>query len=659
MKRSHIFFAVFLLGCLAFIGSSRTAHASTLPTQQPFLYNLRLGAMDSDVARLQKYLNEHGALVATSGPGSLGNETQYYGPATARAMRLFQEKHAGAILFPLGLTKGTGNFYTATRNFVNQTLGQDPISETVSKTSGYYTIGGTLTGITGQIILRNNTDTITINPGQSATFRFPTKLASGQSYNLAVTQMPNGQHCFIAPGQNSNGVVYNSDVNIPIQCSSNGLNPFKPLIPSSGIATYTIGGTVSGLTDTVILEKSNGDSLTISNNGAFAFPTAIASGGSYSVSITSQPAGQTCNIVNDNGTNISANITNIDVSCVTNTFTVGGTVSGLSGTVILLNNGGDANTLTSDGPFTFATPVAEGSPYSVAVQTQPADQTCVITNSTGIMGGSNVTNVSVSCSLTLVSITVTPSNSSLPRTITKQFTAIGQYADSSTADITASVAWDTSNHSIATINGTGLGTGVSSGTTQVSATLDGVVGNTNLTVTNATLVAITVLPNSSTLPTGINLQYTAQGIFSDASTVNITNQATWEVSDPTIATIDGTRLVTGVSPGITQIRASLNAVLGSTNLTVTDAILVSITISPSNPSVARNSTLQLSAIGTFSDSSAVNITNQAAWTSTATSVATVNNTDHKGKVTGVAGGASSIRASLTFIMGTATLFVGS
>src|SRR3989339_1333962 len=56
-------------------------------------------------------------------------------------------------------------------------------------------------------------------------------------------------------------------------------------------------------------------------------------------------------------------------------YTVGGTVSGLSGTVVLTNNGGDDLTLTANGAFTFATAVADGGSYNVQVKTQPSGQT--------------------------------------------------------------------------------------------------------------------------------------------------------------------------------------------------------------------------------------------------------------------------------------------
>ncbi|MGB5081358.1 MAG: beta-propeller fold lactonase family protein, partial [Burkholderiales bacterium] len=79
------------------------------------------------------------------------------------------------------------------------------------------------------------------------------------------------------------------------------------------------------------------------------------------------------------------------------TFTIGGTVSGLSGTVVLQNNGGGDLTVSVNAGFTFATALANGGTYNVTVLTQPADQTCTVTNGSGTISGSNVTNVSVAC----------------------------------------------------------------------------------------------------------------------------------------------------------------------------------------------------------------------------------------------------------------------
>ena len=79
------------------------------------------------------------------------------------------------------------------------------------------------------------------------------------------------------------------------------------------------------------------------------------------------------------------------------TYTVGGTVSGLDGTLVLQNNSGDDKTITADEAFTFATSVAYLSSYSVTVSSQPTGQFCTVSGGSGTMGTANVTNVAVSC----------------------------------------------------------------------------------------------------------------------------------------------------------------------------------------------------------------------------------------------------------------------
>src|SRR5207237_1422033 len=82
----------------------------------------------------------------------------------------------------------------------------------------------------------------------------------------------------------------------------------------------------------------------------------------------------------------------------TPTYSVGGTVSGLSGTVVLQDNGGDNLSVAANGSFTFATKLASGSAYSVTVLTQPSGQTCAVTAGTGTIASANVTSVAVACS---------------------------------------------------------------------------------------------------------------------------------------------------------------------------------------------------------------------------------------------------------------------
>ena len=148
------------------------------------------------------------------------------------------------------------------------------------------------------------------------------------------------------------------------------------------------------------MQNNGGDDLTLTAKGTFTFSTALLNGSSYSVTVHTQPSGQTCTVTNGLGAVSGSNVTNVAVSCAETThYTIGGTLNGLnnSETVVLQNNGGDDLTLTAKGTFTFSTALLNGSSYSVTVHTQPSGQTCTVSNDSGTVLGSNVTIVNVSC----------------------------------------------------------------------------------------------------------------------------------------------------------------------------------------------------------------------------------------------------------------------
>lgn len=95
--------------------------------------NLRVGSTGPDVMRLQQFLNgQIDTVVAISGAGSAGNETQFYGPATSRAVTKFQGKYSSDILTPNGLTKGTGIVGASTRAKLNTLCSSAPSPESAS-----------------------------------------------------------------------------------------------------------------------------------------------------------------------------------------------------------------------------------------------------------------------------------------------------------------------------------------------------------------------------------------------------------------------------------------------------------------------------------------------------------------------------------------------
>lgn len=170
--------------------------------------------------------------------------------------------------------------------------------------------------------------------------------------------------------------------------------------PVTTPTTKTIGGTVTGVTGTgMVLEDNGADDLTIIANGIFTFKTAVT--GAYAVTVKTQPSSptQNCTVLFGTGT-ATANVTNVQINCG-NGLTVGGSVSGLIGSGLVLQDNGTNNfqvTGTGNVPFTFSSPVNAGSAYAVTVLTQPSNpaQTCSVVNGTGTVSG-NVSNVQIIC----------------------------------------------------------------------------------------------------------------------------------------------------------------------------------------------------------------------------------------------------------------------
>ena len=249
------------------------------------------------------------------------------------------------------------------------------------------TIGGTVTGLSGSVTLVNTSRDSQLVVSADGTFTFATRQGESSAYAVAVLTQPAGQTCTVG---NGSGTVEGANVTgVSVVCAAN---------------TVTLGGAVSGLSGSVILQRAGGEVLSISANGAFTFPTAVAEGSIYAVDVKTQPASGTCTVTQGSGVVGSANVTNVAVACVPNAFTTGATTSGLVGTVVLQNNGADTQTISTDGVVTFPTPVTQGTRYAVTVFTQPTDQTCSVGNGTGVMGGANVTNVTVVCSTNTFSI---------------------------------------------------------------------------------------------------------------------------------------------------------------------------------------------------------------------------------------------------------------
>ena len=177
-----------------------------------------------------------------------------------------------------------------------------------------------------------------------------------------------------------------------------------------------------------------------------------------------------------------------------------------------------------------------------------------------------------------------------------------------------------------------------------------------------TLVSLALSPINPSISKGAVQQFTATGTYSDNSTQDVTTSATWTSSDTAVATISNAAgsngSATAVAAGITTITAAFGGVSASTTLTVTTATLVSLAISPTNPSIALGTTLQFTTTGTYSDSSTQVLTTSANWTSSAAAVATISNAaGSRGLATSVATGTTTITATVGGVSGLTTLTV--
>jgi large repetitive protein len=260
---------------------------------------------------------------------------------------------------------------------------------TVDCTVNSYAIGGTVSGVLGMGLTLQDNNGNDLAVTTDGTFVFSADVASGQGYSVTVSAQPTNpwQTCTVS---NGSGGVTSADINnVSITCSIN---------------SYQVGGTISGLASSVTLNDNGGDALIVSSNGTFVFPTSVASGAAYAVTITSQPnnPAQTCAVTGDSGTITGGAITGVTVTCTTNTYAIGGTASGLSGTGLTLqDNGGDDLIVNANGSFAFPTKVASGATYTVTIKTQPSSptQTCSLGGATGTVGAADVSSVTVNCAI--------------------------------------------------------------------------------------------------------------------------------------------------------------------------------------------------------------------------------------------------------------------
>ncbi len=434
------------------------------------------------------------------------------------------------------------------------------------------------------------------------------------------------------------------------------IDPIDPEVGIGGTLSFTLVGILSdgtrvALTSQAMWSSSAPDVLVfdigshaVAKSGGTAVVTAAVGGFTVTSTVTVTPA----------------SLLSINITPATSTIGPGGAVP-LRATGTLSN--GSIIDVTSQVRWDVS-PVGVVAVSNAAgtqgLATGLAAGTATVIATLGSAQGKAVITVSPA---TLTRIDVSPAMSILPIQAAENLSATGTFSDGTKRDVTFEVTWASTDTSIATVaNGPlatpGIVTGVKEGAVKITASENGITGIAVVSVVPATIKSIIVSPVDATTTTGLRSSYTAIGVFSDGSKLDVTSQATWTTVDATIATISNVAgavgQLTARAPGKTTVSATFNGVAGQTIVAVEDAAPSSLSISPISPATALGSGVSFTATLVFSNGTQRNVTGQATWTSSNGMVATIN---RMGRATSVGTGTTTISAAYMGLTASSTLTV--
>lgn len=440
---------------------------------------------------------------------------------------------------------------------------------------------------------------------------------------------------FTSPSHNATGVALTETITATF---SEAMDP-----STLSAATFMVYFGGNYLTGTV---KYNGSTVTFTPSGSMMYNT------TYTATITTGAKDLTGNaLVSDSTwtfTTMAPSLVSIAVAPAAPSMAKG-TTQQFAATATYSDNSTQDVTATAtwtSGTLSTATINANGLASAVNIGSS------VIT---ATFGGKTATATITVTAATLSSLSVTPASISIAAGTTRQFTATGTFSDGSTQDVTASTTWTSGAMSVATISAGGLVTALNTGSSVITATYGVEMASATLTVTAATLSSIIITPAAPSIIQSATQQFTATGTFSDSSSQDVTSLALWTSDNESTATITTGGMVTAIGVGVSTITATYGGLSGSTTLTVTAPTLTSIAVTPLNPSIAKGTTQQFIATGTYSDNSTFILTSVANWASGTASVATITSTGGLAAAAGV--GTSTITATYGGKSGSTTLTV--
>ncbi|MDP1822600.1 MAG: Ig-like domain-containing protein [Archangium sp.] len=472
----------------------------------------------------------------------------------------------------------------------------------------------------------------------------------------AATDCPQGQRCG-AEGRCVRGVGPSATDLLTLSIS-----PTNPAVPRGAVlqllALGTYGdGSTQELTSLVTWSAAS-EGVRISNTtGSRGWVTALEKGVTEVTARYAGLEGRTVLFVEDAAlTNIELTPTHPSIALNTTAqFVATGTYSDSS-----TQDLSSRVTWSSTQPAVGSVSNASGSKGLATALTQG---TSTIRAALGDVAGQTLL---IATNATLASLSITPTNPTRAPGTTQRFIATGRFSDGTTQDVSSLASWGSSNTSVATISNAsesrGLAFTIDAGVSTINASLSGRGAQSSLTVSTATLSSLSVSPTGPSLARGSTLVLTATAVFSDATTQDVTEAASWRSVAPSVLTVSdepGSRgLVTALSPGTAEVLATTAGVTSATTIEVTAATLTGLAVTPVSPTVGVGTTLAFTASGTYSDNTTQDVTTTAAWSSTDSSRLTVSNAaGTRGLGTGLESGVATVSATLAGVTGTTPVTV--
>jgi hypothetical protein len=457
-----------------------------------------------------------------------------------------------SFAFPTELAPGTAYAVTVKAQPLGQTCTVDSGSGTIDAQGtsvanvavnciATSSIGGGVRGLNAGETVSIISGGVITQLGANGPFALPGTSAKGTQYAVSVFTQPATGVCTVING--SGTVAENVMGLIGIQCASTA--------PS-------VKGTLTGLGagERVELQNNAGDTIALTSDQAFAFPSNVGAGGAYGVTVSKQPVTQTCTVANGAGA-IDADgdvVSNVAVTCAVSA-SVGGKVDGLAnGSTLLLANGSVTLPVSGSGMYAFPGLQTPGVSYNVTVQSQPAGQVCVVTGGTGVVFDGASVNVGVIC------LSIPTTSLTLPAPVAIGGSAQGQVSVTNTSSVPVTVAASTSGDFTTNQDCATIAAGATCGIpVTFTPSAPGVAnGALTLVVNRATPIVVPLSGLGAPLPgalsfgtNSLGFMSTTVGQFSAEQQIVVTNigGSSANIGTPTASAADFT-LVTNTCPAV-------------------------------------------------------------------------------------------------------------